>query len=215
MWAQKLFRHKKIVVELCLMALLASASPSKSMQTAEAMYSAVENSATRPAVFATRDPAPPKTKKSPSPDLDRFPLTPAKKAEIDKITSFFVRANDSKRIQLSILVTHKKEFTQAVRQLLQENVTPLLFSVSTLPNRTINFDPALLRFEQRGRIWQPNGVINSIDIWPLEEGGQFGGVITESQAHQGVILLPGWFDSQAPITVRYGDFRYLARFAQE
>jgi hypothetical protein len=141
-------------------------------------------------------------------------LIPTSKNAAEQITSFFIRANDSKRIQLSMLVTHKKEFTQAVRKLLQENVTPLLFSVSTLPNRTANFEPALLRFEQRGRIWQPNGLKNSIEVWPLEAGSRFGGAINESQVQQGVILLPDWFDAAAPITVRYGDFHYLARFVK-
>jgi hypothetical protein len=140
---------------------------------------------------------------------------PAAKLEANKIISFFVRANDSKRIQLSILVTYKEEFTQAVRQLTGERVTPLLFSVSTLPNRTRYFDPALLRFEQRGRSWQPNPARNAIDIWPWEEGEVFGGVLSDTQVHQGVILLPEWFDPQAPITLRYGDFHYLARFAGE
>jgi hypothetical protein len=139
---------------------------------------------------------------------------PARKLEANKITSLFVRANDSKRIQLSILVTYKDEFTQAVRKLTGEQVTPLLFSVSTLPNRTANFNPALLCFEQRGRSWQPNPARNAIDIWPWEEGEVFGGMLTDAQIHQGVILLPEWFDPQAPITLRYGNFRYLARFVE-
>jgi len=212
MWTQKPFHRKRIVVELCLTALLASAEPVGSMQAAETTHYAIESTPPHAAVFATRAPAPPKTKNSPP--LDRLPLIPNRKLAVEQITSFFIRANDSKRIQLSVLVTHKKEFTHAVRKLVQENVTPLLFSVSTLPNRTVNFDPALLRFEQRGRIWQPNGLKNSIDVWPLEEGGRFGGVITESQVHQGVVLLPEWFDPAAPITVRYGDFHYLARFVK-
>ena len=101
-----------------------------------------------------------------------------------------------------------------MQQLVQEKVTPLVFSVSTLPNRTVNFDPALLRFEQRGRIWQPNAHKNSTDVWPLEEGGHFGGVINDSQVQQGVILLPKWFAPETPITIRYGDFHYLARFVK-
>lgn len=210
MWNSKPFRRESVVGKLCLLTILATASPGNSMQTAEATYSAATSSPPRVAIFATRNPAPPKTKSS-SP-LDRLPLLPAKKLATEQITSFFIRANDSKRIQLSVLVTHKKEFTDAVRKLVQENVTPLLFSVSTLPNRTANFEPALLRFEQRGRVWQPNGLKNSIDIWPAEEGGRFGGAVSESQVHQGVILLPESFDPTAPITVRYGDFHYLARF---
>jgi len=211
---QKFFHRKIVVGKLCLTMILAAASPANSRQTIETMYSAVESSPRRSAILPPRDPAPPGTKKSPPSSLDRLPLIPIKKIAAEQITSFFIRANDSKRIQLSVLVTHKKEFTDAVRKLVQENVTPLLFSVSTLPNRTVNFDPALLRFEQRGRIWQPDDLKNSIAVWPLEEGGRFGGVINESQVHQGVILLPDWFDPAAPITVGYGDFRYLARFVK-
>jgi len=204
MWITNSFRRELVAGKLCLLTMLTMAAPGDSMQTAEAKYAAAVTSPPRAAVFATRDPASPKTKKSPP--LDRLPLIPNQKLTAGQITSFFIRANDSKRIQLSMLVTHQKEFTQAVRQILQEKVTPLLFSAATLPNRIVNFDPALLRFEQRGRIWQPNGLKNSLDVWPLEESGRFGGMINESQVHQGVVLLPGWFDPNAPITVRYGDF---------
>ncbi|MGH7601814.1 MAG: hypothetical protein ACREOI_36085, partial [bacterium] len=143
------------------------------------------------------------------------PLSPARTLEANKITSLFVRANESNRIQLSLLITYKDEFTQAVRELIGEEVTPLLFSVSTLPTRTAQFDPALLRFEQRGRSWQPRPERNAIDVWPWEEGGAFGGTVTDAQIHQGVILLPKWFDPQTPITMRYGDFHYLARFVEQ
>ncbi len=145
----------------------------------------------------------------------RAPSSPARKLEANKITSLFVRANDSNRIQFSILITYKDEFTKAVRELIGEEVTPLLFSVSALPTRTAHFEPALLRFEQRGRSWQPSPERNAIDIWPWEEGGAFGGELTDTQIHQGVILLPAWFDPQAPITLRYGDFHYLARFVEQ
>jgi hypothetical protein len=145
-------------------------------------------------------------------NADRMPITTAHTIKTDKITSFFVRANDSKRIQLSMIIASKEELTQAVRALLGEKVTPLLFSVSTLPNRTVYFDPSLLRFEQRGRIWQPSKTSAQVEILTLEKGGQFGGTLTDGQVHQGVIFLPPWFDPQAPITLRYGDFHYLARF---
>lgn len=212
MWSPKPFRRELVAGKLCLLIMLIMAAPGDSMQTAEAKYAVALTSPPRAATFATRDPAPIKTKKSPP--LDRLPLLSKPKFATEQITSFFIRANDSKRIQLSVLITHQKEFTQAVCKLLQERVTPLVFSVSTLPNRTVHFNPTLLRFEQRGRFWQPNALKNATDIWPLEAGGQFGGIINESQVHQGVILLPGWFDPHAPITVRYGDFHYLARFVK-
>jgi hypothetical protein len=197
--------HSKFIVGVYMTALLISASPSRSRQNAEAV--AIVTEKFEPT--SRRDPAP----KTLSQNAERIPLSPAKKVECDKITSFFVHAGDSKRIQLSMLVTYKLEFIQAVRTMLEEKVTPLLFSVSTLPNRTAHFDPTLLRFEQRGRVWQPQGLKKSIDIWSLEEGHPFGGTLSDDHIHQGVILLPEWFDPQTPITVRYGDFHYLARFA--
>jgi len=208
MRSKKLFHRQTILVELSMITMLIAASPSQSMRAAEAHDSTAEIAATKPVFNMARDPASPSDK---SKSIAPLPL-PGKTSS-DKITSFFVRVNDSKRIQLSMLVSYQQEFTHAVRQLLGEKVTPLLFSVSTLPNRQENFDPALLRFEQRGRVWRPNQIRQALDIWPVEAGGPFGGAVTDSQVHQGVILLPEWFEVETPITVRYGDFHYLARFA--
>jgi hypothetical protein len=144
---------------------------------------------------------------------DRVPVVNLKKIEADKITSFFVRANDSKRIQLSMLVAYKPEFAEAVQQMVGQKVTPLVFSVSTLPNRQIEFDPAKLRFEQRGRTWQPNANHDVLEVLPLDESAKFGGLVTDHEVHQGVVLLPAWMNPKEPITLHYGDFHYLARFA--
>ncbi len=144
---------------------------------------------------------------------DRVPVVNLKKIEADKITSFFVRANDSKRIQLSMLVAYKPEFADAVQQMVGQKVTPLVFSVSTFPNRRVEFDPAKLRFEQRGRIWQPDASKDVLEVLPLDENAKFGGLITDREVHQGVVLLPAWMNPKEPITLHYGDFHYLARFA--
>lgn len=144
---------------------------------------------------------------------DRVPVVNLKKIEADKITSFFVRANDSKRIQLSMLVAYKPEFAEAVQQMVGQKVTPLVFSVSTLPNRRVEFDPAKLRFEQHGRSWQPDMGKNVLDVLPLDDNAKFGGLVTDREVHQGVVLLPAWMNPKEPITLRYGDFHYLARFA--
>jgi hypothetical protein len=145
---------------------------------------------------------------------DRVPVVNLKKIEADKITSFFVRANDSKRIQLSMLVAYKPEFAEAVQQMVGQKVTPLVFSVSTLPNRRVEFDPAKLRFEQRGRTWQPDVSKDVLDVLPLDENAKFGGLVTDREVHQGVVLLPAWMNPKEPITLRYGDFHYLATFAE-
>lgn len=191
-----------------LICLLAPAAGSMQMQ--EAFYTSSETTGMKKEAGNL-----PKSFSQKNYSSKNAPLSPARKLEANKITSLFVRANDSRRIQFSILITYKDEFTQAVRKLIGEEVTPLLFSVSTLPTRTAHFEPALLRFEQRGRSWQPSPERNAIDIWPWEEGGPFGGTLTDAQVHQGVILLPAWFDPQTPITLRYGDFHYLARFIEQ
>jgi hypothetical protein len=196
-------------VSICLLAPTA-----ESVQLQKPLYASTESNGMKKKAENLAEESFPKkgvSLKNPS----RAPLSPARQLEANKITSLFVRANDSKRIQFSVLITYKDEFTRAVRELIGEEVTPLLFSVSTLPTRTAHFEPALLRFEQRGRSWQPSPERNAIDIWPWEEGGAFGGPLTDAQVQQGVILLPAWFDPQAPITLRYGDFRYLARFVEQ
>src|SRR5574342_1052903 len=80
--------------------------------------------------------------------VDRLPVVNLKKMETDKITSFFVRANDSKRIQLSMLVVYKAELAVAIQKMYGQKMTPLVFSVSTFPNRRVDFDPTKLCFEQ-------------------------------------------------------------------
>jgi hypothetical protein len=144
---------------------------------------------------------------------ERVPVVNLKKIEADKVTSFFVRANDSKRIQLSMLVAYKPDFAEAVQAMVGQKVTPLVFSVSTLPNRQVEFDPAKLRFEQRGRVWQPNVSQDAYEVLPLDENAKFGGLITDREVHQGIVLLPAWMNPKEPITLRYDDFHYLARFA--
>jgi hypothetical protein len=145
--------------------------------------------------------------------VDRLPAVNLKKMESDKITSFFVRANDSKRIQLSMLVVYKAELAAAIRKMYDQKVTPLVFSVSTFPNRQVAFDPAKLRFEQCGRIWHPGGDQDAVDILPLDDNAKFGGLVIDGEVHQGIVLLPAWMNPKEPITLRYGDFHYLATFA--
>jgi hypothetical protein len=197
---RKLYGRELVGVGLSTIILFLPATPSNSMQNQETLHFIARlaaASAEGRAGAKSTELESPKKKSSPKP-VERHAFTPDKKIAVDKITSFFVRANDSKRIQLSILIVHKQEFTQAARAFFNENVTPLLFSVSTLPNRTVFFDPALLRFEQRGRIWQPGASGNLPEVLPIAAGERFGGELTDSQVQQGVILLPEWFDLKRP-----------------
>ena len=130
----------------------------------------------------------------------------------EKITSIFVRNNDSKQIKLSMLVSHKDELTNSVRELVKKHVTPLVFSVSVLPNRSTVFEPKLLRFSQNGKTWIPKIQGSKTDVILLEEDGKFGGAIADGDIHQGMVLLPAWFSPTSLISVHYGDFHYLAQF---
>lgn len=178
-------------------------------------FSIVKNASAQPEpqLVAANSVLTARAKKSATPKVDRLPAVSPQKIKTEKITSFFVRINDSKRIELSMLVVYEEDFAESVRAMIGQKITPLVFSVSTLSNRTVDFDPTLLRFEQHGHAWQPQAAGNTIDFLPMEEGGKFGGAITGKQVQQGVILLPAVFDPQTPITLRYGNFHYLARFA--
>ena len=125
-----------------------------SSQTSEAMQREEGANASTPTLIAANlnvnTPAnEPKSSKRESPlarPVDRIPVVNLKKMETDKITSFFVRANDSKRIQLSMLVVYKTDLAVAIQKMYGQKMTPLVFSVSTFPNRQVAFDPAKLRF---------------------------------------------------------------------
>lgn len=175
-----------------------------------------ENGSASAAIAATTAPtkvnAPEVQLNQSSAEEERTAIVAAQTVEKDKITSFFVRASESKRIQLSMLVAYRDELAHAVQDLIGEKVTPLVFSVSTLPNRKVYFDPALLFFEQNGHVWQPQVSGSGLDVLPLEDGAAFGGTLVNGELHQGVILLPDWFNASEPIMLRYEDFHYLARF---
>jgi hypothetical protein len=52
-----------------------------------------------------------------------------------------------------------------------------------------------------------------LEVLPLDERAKFGGLVTNCEAHQGLVLLPAWMNPKEPITLRYGDFHGVARFA--
>jgi hypothetical protein len=210
---------RQVVISGCAIAIASTFS----FQTAVAMQNSdgAKISATPTLAAANlklaapaHEPTTPKGNGTLAQPVDRVPAVNLKKMETDKITSFFVRANDSKRIQLSMLVAYKADLAAAMQKMYGHKVTPLVFSVSTFPNRHIEFDPAKLRFEQRGRIWQPGTHANTVEVLPLDDHAKFGGVVTDSEVHQGIVLLPAWMNPQEPITLRYGDFHYLATFAE-
>jgi len=129
----------------------------------------------------------------------------------DQITSFYVRGGEQNRIMLSMLLGHNFELTTLVRQVTGDQVTPVFLSVSTLPNRQSYFDPSMLSFEQNGKSWKPDPAIAD-DLMPLNADSPFGGDVSCGQIHQGVFFVPSWLNTDEPIVVHYGDFKYEARF---
>jgi hypothetical protein len=219
MKTRTIFRHAVIGGCVVAVAQMASLRETIAMQNEDGAKPGASTSTLIAANLNVAAPATKaKTSKLESPlakPADRLPVVNLKRMETDKITSFFVRANDSKRIQLSMLVVYKAELAAAVQKMYGRKVTPLVFSVSTFPNRNIAFDPEKLRFEQRGRIWQPENNDAAVEVLPLDDNAKFGGVVNDGEVHQGIVLLPAWMNPQEPITLRYGDFHYLATFAGE
>ena len=129
----------------------------------------------------------------------------------DQISSFYVRGGEQNRIMLSMLLGHNVELTTMVRQLTGDQVTPVLLSVTTLPDRHGFFDPALLSFEQNGKTWKPDPAAPD-DLLPVNADSPFGGEVSHGQIHQGVVFVPAWLDTGKPLIVHYGDFQYQARF---
>ena len=94
--------------------------------------------------------------------------------------------------------------------MLKERVTPLLLSVSTMPFIEVEFDPFLFSFEQNGQKWSPSE--KHADAFSLGENDEFGGIISDQDVHQGVVMIPAGFDLNKPIKVSYKNFKKMCRF---
>lgn len=123
------------------------------------------------------------------------------------ITPLFIRSTQKGDIDLTMLIAYDERITSIARQIMSMTTLPLIFSVSAMPYIDASFQPELLIFEQNGKKWSPVSNNNSSAVFPLDETIPFGGKIIESQPHQGVIMLPGWFDINKPIEVNYKSFR--------
>lgn len=124
-----------------------------------------------------------------------------------QITPLFIRSTQKGEIDLTMLIAYDERITTIAKQIMNTAITPLILSVSTMPFMNINFQPELLTFEQNGKKWTPVANSDNGNLFPLDENIPFGGNITETQPHQGVIMLPGWFDVNKPIEVNYKSFR--------
>lgn len=130
----------------------------------------------------------------------------------NQINSLFVRHAGNGPMAMIMLIAYDKEVTQAVQEILQSKQTPLIFSVSTLPFAKANFDPSLLQFEQDQHVWRTQSEPNIDVMFPLGKNVKFGGALRDSEIHQGVVLLPDWFDLRRPIIIRYLNNERLLTF---
>jgi len=134
------------------------------------------------------------------------------KSQLDtKITALFVRSSLQNSIDLTMLITFDKGITAATRKITNNAVTPLIFSVSTMPFVEIEFDPTYFIFEQAGIRWSPSSNDSEFDFFPLGEDVDFGGEIREQDIHQGVIMLPDNFDINRPIKISYKQFNKICK----
>lgn len=140
-------------------------------------------------------------------------LTFEKKNVNNKITSLFIRPQGKATMEITMLIACSRNITNAAREILNKKITPLVFSVSTLPFVSTEFYPEDFSFIQDGRSWSPNKEEAKHDMFALGENGKFGGTVVDSQVHQGVILLPEWFDLTKQVTIKYGNFMRKTLFS--
>ena len=123
----------------------------------------------------------------------------------DAVSAYIVRDEMSKSLKLTMLIAHKSSFSKRVVKMVGHSLVPLTFSVSTAPNTTINFVPEKIEFIQNGKTWHADSLQLADVVIRLNENETFGGVIKSGDTQQAVFLLPGWFDINAPLFVRYDD----------
>ncbi|MCA9730808.1 MAG: hypothetical protein H6696_19225 [Deferribacteres bacterium] len=123
----------------------------------------------------------------------------------DGVTAYIVRDDMSKALKLTMLIAHKSTFSNRVVKMVGHDVVPLTFSVSPAPNMAIYFDPYKIKFIQNGKSWSADSLEPEKDVIRLSENEPFGGEMKNGDTHQAVFLLPGWFDINAPLYVRYDD----------
>lgn len=126
-----------------------------------------------------------------------------------QITPLFIRSSQKGHIDLTMLIAYDQRITNLAKEIINKTITPLIFSVSSMPFVNDNFEPERLVFEQKGKKWSPSNHPDAIDMFPIEEDVPFGGPISDTQIHQGVILLPGWFDVDQSIEINYKNFRKI------
>lgn len=100
-----------------------------------------------------------------------------------------------------VLVGYDSQITPDIRKLTHSQQTPLIFSVSTLPSNSVQFEPENFQFEQNNRTWRP--LTKEATVFAIGENSKFGGQLLDDDVQQGVILLPSWFNIKRPIKIKY------------
>jgi hypothetical protein len=126
-----------------------------------------------------------------------------------QITPLFIRSTPKGHIDLTMLIAYDQRISNLAKEIMNKAVIPLIFSVSTMPFVNDNFEPTSLVFEQNGKRWSPSNHADTIDMFPIDEDTPFGGPISDTQIHQGVVMLPSWFDINLPIEINYKNFRKI------
>ncbi|KAA3662153.1 MAG: hypothetical protein DWQ10_03085 [Calditrichaeota bacterium] len=135
----------------------------------------------------------------------KYTKTTGRLVKKDGVTAYIVRDDMSKALKLTMLVAHKSTFSERVVKMVGHDVVPLTFSVSPAPSTAIYFDPFKIKFIQNGKAWSADSLDPEKDVIRLNENEPFGGTMKNGDTHQAVFLLPGWFDINAPLYVRYDD----------
>ncbi len=126
-----------------------------------------------------------------------------------KTISLFIRSGQSSEIDITILITHDDHITEMVRRTLNERVTPLILSVSTMPFVETVFDPYAFVFEQEDKKWSPVRSTDALHVFPLGESDVFGGKLSEQDVQRGVIILPPGFEISKKIRVIYKNYKKM------
>jgi hypothetical protein len=128
-----------------------------------------------------------------------------------KVHSLFVR-DKGQEPALIILMQYNEGVTRTVRRSLGTRRTPLLFSISSLPNKEHDLNVSLFRFGQSSRTWFPEAELEEAWFPALEEGRTLPAGIRDGEIQQGIILLPEWFNLHKPVTIAYTQNARTVRF---
>jgi len=137
----------------------------------------------------------------------------AKDAYDLRLTTFFIRGPDGRSIVMTMLLGYSSLLEKRAQALTKQRVHPIIFSVSTLPSKTVSFRPDSLIFEQGRYKWSPDPEAG--DVFPLFGDIEFKKEVSGEDVVQGIIFLPFWFDPHKPFKLIYGKSQGKISFFQK